>query len=64
MGERVPRERLLTKVEFCKALGIGETKLRQLEKAGRVRRVQLGHRTVRYAESEIERLAGVSRAAG
>lgn len=62
MVQREPRERLLTKSEMCEALGIGETMLRRLVKAGRVRVVKLGHRTVRYAESEVARIAASARA--
>lgn len=57
MSSATPRERLLTKAEMLEALGVGETKLSQLVKAGVVRRIKLGHRTHRYAASEIARLA-------
>lgn len=49
--------RLLTRKQFTEQTGISPFKQRQLEKAGKLRVVRLGLRTIRIPESELERLA-------
>lgn len=54
---RETRERFLTGQEMARALGITPRKLLELNRAGVVRAVKLGHRTLRFPESQLDRLA-------
>jgi hypothetical protein len=50
-------ERLLTREEFEALTSIGEHMQRTLARAGQLREVKLGYRTVRIPLSEVARLA-------
>lgn len=47
---------LLTQRQVCEMLQIAPATLKQWRRAGRIRFVQLGYRTVRIRESEVNRL--------
>lgn len=54
---RETRERFLTGAEMARALGVTTRKLLDLKRAGVVRAVKLGHRTLRFPESQLDQLA-------
>jgi predicted DNA-binding transcriptional regulator AlpA len=55
LEETLSEEPLKTEPETAAHIGISFWKLRKERLAGRIKAIKLGHRTLRYRQSEIER---------